>query len=259
MKYLGETIDIHAGGEDNMFPHHENEIAQSEAATGKKFVNYWMHTKHVLMNGEKMSKSKGNFLFLKDAIEKYTASLVRLFFLTTHYRKNIDFNENDLLSYSKVLDRIKSSANIAKNYSEKNEKSSDDELLKNIKKARNDFTTAMDDDFNTSLAIKIILEISKETANYYDKNGKLSRKTAEELFSFFKETLQVLLGDLFESEIISDNNAGISEGLIELLISIRDKARKNKDYKLSDNIRDELKKSGVILKDSRDSSNYEFQ
>ncbi|PIU62495.1 cysteine--tRNA ligase [archaeon CG_4_10_14_0_2_um_filter_Archaea_38_6] len=253
MKYLGETFDIHGGGQDNIFPHHENELAQSEAATGKKFVNYWMHPNLVLMNGEKMSKSKGNFITVRDAAEKYSGLLLRFFYLNTHYRKKIDFNGKDIQAVKLKLNRITEAVRRIKTFSGQGIVAGIPEtaLLKTLQRVEKNFEDAMDDDFNTSLAITRILELVKEINKHFAEHHGISPKTAGKIFNFMEKTGRIFFGDLFESEILKKEGLNsLSEQLLELIIKLRDEAREKKDYNKSDYIRNELKKNGVILNDN---------
>jgi cysteinyl-tRNA synthetase len=251
MKYLGESFDIHSGGEDNIFPHHENEIAQSEAATGKQFSKYWIHSKHVLMNGEKMSKSKGNFITIRDAVKKYEAINLKFFFLNTHYRKVIDFNEKELKNTNSKLEKIilaNKFLNLAKG---KNESS---ELIKKLTIFKTNFESALNDDFNTSLAITQWIRFCKEIQLVKD----LSKNSANKILKYFEKISKIFFGDL-KLEKNEKKNDELSTELIKSLIKIRNKARFDKNFKLSDNIRDELKNLGVILKDSKNSSTWEYE
>lgn len=251
MKYLGETFDIHSGGEDNIFPHHENELAQSEAATGKPFAKYWMHTKLLLMNGEKMSKSKGNFITVRDAVKKYGGINIRFFILNTHYRKTIDFNEKELKNTNSKLDKIISAyefLNLAKG------KDDSKELIKKLSEFKLNFESALNDDFNTSLAITHWMQFSKEIQSIKD----LSKNSAKTILDYFDKISEVFFGDLKikKEEKINDK---LSINLVESLISLRNKVRAEKNFKLSDSIRQELENNGIVIKDSKDSTTWEFE
>lgn len=239
MKYLGETFDIHTGGVDNIFPHHENEIAQSEAATGKKFVNYWMHCEHLLVNNEKMSKSKGNFYTLRALLKKgYNPVAIRYLLLTTHYRDPLNFTEKSL----------KAAESTIKNYNGfysslsfcKGEKV-DAGIEKEIEKARNGFIENLDDDLNISPAIASIFNLIKEV-NKKLSEGKIGEKTAEKVAKFLEEVDSVL-------QILDKREEKLPEEYIKL-IKEREKARKDKNYKRADEIRDFLKEKGIIIEDT---------
>jgi cysteinyl-tRNA synthetase len=242
-KYLGDTIDIHAGGQDLSFPHHENEIAQSEAFTGKTFANYWMHNGYINIDNEKMSKSLGNFVLVHDIIKQYDPQLIRFFMLSVHYRHPINYSEELLNQTNNGLDRLRTSyANLKHRLqSSTNLPSNNDEWLTKIASFRQEFIEAMDDDFNTANAISVLFDLSKQ-ANYYLQE----RNTAEVVINAFLqefETLFGVLGLLLEEDQLLDEE-------IETLIEKRIQARKNRDFALSDQIRDELKSKNIILEDT---------
>lgn len=250
MKYLGETFDIHTGGEDNMFPHHENEIAQSEAATGKKFVNYWLHARHLLINGQKMSKSLGNFITSRDAVAKYGAANVRFFFASTHYRSTIDFNEKELHAAAERLARVADGINTARLMGEYGpEKAEDMALLEAAKKMERAFEDAMDDDLNTSLAIKAMDDLAKEVSRFVEEMGPISKKTASAISGAFGKTGAVVFGGLYENEIIKKQP--LTRSLIDFIMGVREEARKRKDFASSDKIRKLLAENGVFLEDTK--------
>ena len=263
IKYLGESIDIHAGGEDNIFPHHENEIAQSEALTGKQFAKYWLHTKHVLLNGKKMSKSEKNYITARDAIKKYGASLLRFHLLTVHYRSKLDFRETEIESSRKRLQKLREAATILARVIDSKGGGSNLEreiggggtrediekiLIKAVEEARKNFEDAMNDDFNTPLAIKAVLDLAT-TVTRYEKEIERSGETAKRLYKFFEETGTILLGDLFKREIVPKIDSRTRK-LIELILEEREKARKRGDYETSDRIREKLAEVGVQVGDT---------
>ena len=184
-KYLGETFDIHGGGQDLIFPHHENEIAQSECASGKTFANYWMHNGYINIKGEKMSKSTGNFFLLREVLEKYAGNVVRFFMIMSHYRKPIEFSEEELTMAKNGLERIENSIIRINEISEKTgeDNNGTEEFLENMQKSHDKFCEGMDDDFNTSLAIGAIFEMVKEVNRYIDLNGNPSEQAKEALRS----------------------------------------------------------------------------
>jgi len=239
MKYLGESFDIHTGGVDNIFPHHENEIAQSEASTGKKFVNCWMHCAHLLVNGEKMSKSKGNFYTLRDILNKgYNPVAARYLLLSAHYRDPLNFTEKGL----------KQAENTVSNYNAfyqsldfcKSGKVNE-EIKLEIQKAREGFTAALADDLNISAALAAIFNLIK-TVNIAVSEGKLGSEDACEIKSFLEEIDNVL--------VILDKEEIKLSGEQQDLIKQREQARKEKDFKKSDEIRDVFKSQGIILEDT---------
>jgi len=253
MKYLGESIDIHGGGEDNLFPHHENEIAQSEAATGKRFVRYWMHVKHLLMNREKMSKSLGNYITARDAVKKYQAALVRFFLLSSHYRSEIDFNEKDIESakarfrrFRDTLRRISSFTGI-----ESPARSDERELLNSITEVSQEFEDAMNNDFNTSLAMTRLVTHAMQVNEHIEQRGSLSGEAATKLLQLFKTCGEVLFGDLFEGELLK-RASHLTNGLVTLILRERDRYRTKGDYAASDTIRSELSSLGIRVQDTED-------
>ncbi|MBR1736876.1 MAG: cysteine--tRNA ligase [Firmicutes bacterium] len=245
-KYLGDTIDIHAGGEDLIFPHHENEIAQSEAANGKPFAKYWLHNGFINIDNEKMSKSKGNFFTLRDIVKEVPYDVVRFFILSGHYRSPINFSKELMEATSKSLDRIKNCVNSLKFLIEKasDKPMTDDEKenINSLDKYREDFESAMDDDFNTADAITAIFEEVRFT------NANTDENSSKEYLTAMYDKLIVLcdiLGIKFEDKAANDEDAEI-----EKLIEERQAARKNKDRATADRIRDELKARNIILEDT---------
>jgi cysteinyl-tRNA synthetase len=244
-KYLGDTIDIHAGGEDLIFPHHENEIAQSEAANGKTFSNYWLHNGFINVDNKKMSKSEGNFFTLRDIVKTVPYDVVRFFILSGHYRSPINFSRELMESAGNGLERIKNSYKNLDFYGEKAEEKpvteKENGLLKDAEKFRADFEKAMDDDFNTADAVTAIFEMAR-FANT-NVNEESSKEFAEKVKAEYVDLCQIL-GITFEKQASDDDRE------IEALIEKRQTARKNKDWATADAIRDELKARGIILEDT---------
>lgn len=238
MKFLGETIDLHAGGVDHIPVHHTNEIAQSEAATGKKFVNYWLHGEFVTVNGEKMSKSKGNFFLARDLIKKWTSPVVRYVLVNTHYRKRVDFTDELFTNAKNNLEKIYELFNKLDNL----EKFGKKELNKEIDSLKKSFEEAMDDDFNSSQALLAIHEFIK-TVN--TSISELSKTAAEKAKATIVELLNVL-GIKIEAK--KESNI---EPVMEVIIDLRNKLREKKDYETSDYLRESLRKIGLELKDDK--------
>jgi cysteinyl-tRNA synthetase len=243
-KYLGDTIDIHAGGQDLTFPHHENEIAQSEAATGKPFANYWMHNGYITIDDEKMSKSKGNFFTVRDILERYDGEVIRYFLLSGHYRSPINFNE-DLMEQAKssLLRMLNARTNLKHLIDKGSDDVSQEEegAVRSLDKYRKRFISAMDDDLNTADAISVIFELIKEI-NSFTKEGS-SKEFAKAGLSLLEELTGVL--GLLGSEEADDLGPEINK-----LIEERQDARAKKDFKKADEIRDVLKTKGISLKDT---------
>ena len=246
-KYLGEEIDIHAGGEDLIFPHHENEIAQSECANGKTFANYWMHNAFLNIDNRKMSKSLGNFFTVREISEKYDLQVLRLFMLSAQYRSPLNFSA-DLMEASKnSLERIRTAAEhqadclkAAKEgemtAEEKQNQAAVEELVQK-------FETAMDDDFNTADAISAIFEIVRLS------NSTISEASTKAYVSYVKETMDKLCDVL---GIITEKKEEILDSEVEDLIAKRQQARKDKNFALADEIRGQLLDMGIILEDTRE-------
>jgi cysteinyl-tRNA synthetase len=247
-KYLGDTIDIHAGGQDLTFPHHENEIAQSEAATGKKFAEYWMHNGYITIDNTKMSKSEGNFFTVRDILKDYSGEAIRFFLLAGHYRNPIDFSRKLMDQSSSALDRIINAKStlthlVAKGADEL--LASERESLDRMPEYRVKFIAAMDDDLNTADAIAAIFELIAEV-NVITKNGA-SKEYAKKALALLTE-LTGVLGLLETSAGDSDEDETDEE--LKSLIADRQKAREEKNWARADEIRDILKARGITLKDT---------
>jgi len=243
-KYLGETIDIHAGGQDLSFPHHENEIAQSEALSGKTFSNYWMHNGYINIDNEKMSKSLGNFVLVHDIIKLIDPMLLRFFMLSVHYRHPINYSEELLQEAKNGFERIKTAY---QNLNHRLESSTnlteeDEKWLKEIEDEKQVFIKVMDDDFNTANAISVLYQLAK-SANQYLLESHTSTKVINQFLQTFDELSNVLGINLVKEEAMLDEE-------IEALIQKRTEARKNRDFALADQIRDQLKDLNIIIEDT---------
>ena len=240
-KYLGETFDIHGGGIDLVFPHHENEIAQAEAVNNKPLANYWMHNGYLNIDGKKMSKSSNNFFTARDILKKYSAEAVRFFFLSKHYRSPIDFNEDIINESSQAVKTLYSALENVDYLSFKDEKPN---YSKNQLSIINDFKAAMDDDFNTAKAISIFYKLAKSikkgSSLEEQKNNAHLLVELGNILGFFQNLDQKLRKNL----------NGTSEELINLLIEYRSNAKKEKNWSFADKIRDDLKNLGIELKDT---------
>jgi cysteinyl-tRNA synthetase len=260
LRHIGETLDIHGGGADLIFPHHENEIAQSEAYTGKPFAKYWIHNGFVTIDKEKMSKSLGNVLNIRDLLDMYDAEALRLFLLSSHYRSPIEFSHEYIKEAEATLDRVYSTIwriEDFENVEPKDKSKSKIEL--NIRNLKSEFEKAMDDDFNTAKALGVIFEFIKELNRFMDK--KPSNKEDLTLLSYAKKIIKELGGvlNLFQRQptqwyrdLLKIKKLEISEDEINRLIEERVKARKNKDWQKADTIRQQLLSKGIILEDKPD-------
>lgn len=291
-KYLGNSFDIHGGGQDLIFPHHENEIAQSKCAYHGHFAKYWLHNGFIQVNGDKMSKSTGNFFLLREILGKFSGNVIRLFILSTHYRKPVNFSYEDIETTKKTLQNITSSmkrfekmteilsngnaekiisyfstsSNVDNDIDNKTVPNEINEIIKIFKEKIKDFDIkfigAMDEDMNTPQALATIFDQIRETNKFSDIIEKMSedeRKNNSELLynalELSHRNLKTKIEDVLGVLLVdgqSNDNEGLSKNLIEFLLKIRAEARKEKNFKLSDEIRDELKKMGVEIKDNKD-------
>ncbi len=246
MKYLGNTIDIHSGGTDLIFPHHENEIAQAEAATGEPFVRYWIHNEYILIDKEKMSKSLGNFMTAREARKHYSPAAIRMFMLSAHYRSPVNFGPDGLQQATSALERLRNCHGdfIYATQNLPSESSDVANVLSAMERHRKDFMTAMDDDFNTAGAIGHIFE-AVSTINGYIKDAKAIDPAVADVVERFFRDIDDTMG-LMDMNSQNDDNAQE----IESLIQKRKEARANKDFATSDSIRDLLSNKGIILEDT---------
>lgn len=244
-KYLGNTIDIHCGGKDLVFPHHENEIAQSECANGCTFARYWMHNGYINVDNVKMSKSLGNFKTVREIADVYGYEVIRYFLISAHYRSPINYSLEIIDQCKSALERLytcRDSLDFALKNAENEPCENDDQLISQFESRKNEFITAMDDDLNTADGIAALFELTKDI-NTHILSKKVSKNVCEQAARIFDELCDVL-GLLYnrKSNDLSDD--------IEALIEKRETARKNKDWATADQIRDDLKARGIILKDT---------
>jgi cysteinyl-tRNA synthetase len=254
-KHLGDTFDIHAGGNDLIFPHHENEIAQSEAANGKPFVKYWMHFGFLNINEEKMSKSLGNFFTAREVLKKYSAEAIRMFFAQAYYRGPLNFSDDLLTAAERGLEKI---TNLVDKVN--------DEIKKNVSgvKPQFDFDSyykrfeeVMDEDFNTSQGVAVIFDFAKDVNRIISSTENIDVSFYNDVKTFLTKTAEDVLGIVdFNKATAGDDK--LTSDLIELLIILRTEAKQNKNYQLSDAIRDRLKELGVILQDAKEGTSYKI-
>ena len=246
-KYLGEQIDIHAGGEDLIFPHHENEIAQSEAANGKEFAKYWMHNGFLNIDNRKMSKSLGNFFTVREISEKYDLQILRFFMLSAHYRSPLNFSADLMESAKTSLERILTAAEnlrfLSGNAGDGGLTDEEKDLIGKSEEYVQGFETAMDDDFNTADAIASVFELVKFINT--TANGSRSKEYLDSLYEKLSGLTDVL-------GIIIEKKEEILDEDIEAMIEKRQAARKERNFALADQIRDELLARGIILEDTRE-------
>lgn len=243
MRYLGETIDIHGGGLDNKFPHHDCEIAQSEGATGKQFVKYWMHNNMVTVDGRKMGKSLGNFTLLRDLFDRWNPMVVRLYILRSHYRSPLDFSDTGLASAKSAFERLTSF--YSRLGDPVNNGESKKEILELLEKTKSDFEKAMNDDLNTPGALAAIFEFVRAGNIQLEKNiSEADRFSMKELLQLF---VTMILGIKISSE--TDQSTGSSEELCKILGEVRGYFRENKLYEESDKMRDALTEAGFKVRD----------
>ena len=284
-KYLGLPFDIHGGGMDLRFPHHENEIAQAEAATGKKFVNYWVHVGLLTVEGEKMSKSLGNIINVKDIIKTWNPEIIRFFFAQSHYRSPPDFSEKALRNSERGLGRIHrlkeklekivSSNSVLENLKKENLRSDEAEYLETIKEFERNFEEAMDDDFNTPKAVSLIFDFTSKSNSFLEKRsdpnvslckyalntliklGNILTLFQEEKEKFNSSEKSYLLKKLGEILIKHDEKLKIDdlmnkdvEDLINMILDVREEARKKKEWETADAVRTSLEKLGFEIQDT---------
>lgn len=268
-RYLGIPFDIHGGGRDLVFPHHENEIAQAEAAYGKRFVNYWLHSGMLKVNGEKMSKSLGNIINVRDALSSWDAETLRFFFISYHYRSPADFSENTITNAGNALARLREMKHRLGEAAGDDGNVSPDELdererkyLEDVGQFTLDFEEAMNDDFNTPRALEVMFDFVKTTNKFLMEKDEPNRSLCRHALNEFMKIADVLTLTLETDEKGQINGQAIKtlaeqhgvtgdtpEELIEGLLMLRQSARKEKNYELADRIREELAHAGIVIED----------
>ncbi len=245
-KYLGETIDIHCGGKDLIFPHHENEIAQSECANHAPFANYWLHNGYINVDNRKMSKSLNNFFTVRDVVKEFDYEIIRFFMLSAHYRSPINFSRDLLEQAETGLKRIKTCldnvAFLSESYADGAMTEEETKLFESMKGYRTQFIEAMDDDLNTADGISAIFELVREMNSVFVGGKEYTKTFAQNAIALAKELLEVLGFSMGEKELLAED--------IEALIQERNEARKAKNFQRADEIRDMLKEQGIVLEDT---------
>ena len=255
MKYLGANFDIHGGGLENVFPHNECEIAQSEALSGETFANFWLHAGSLTVSGVKMSKSLGNSVTIQDALNEYPAEVIRMFVLSSHYRSPIDYSKEAVdaayKGWQRLIGPLLTVQQILLNTQESNTTHSD--FSSAIKQTRDDFKTAMDDDFNAPKAIACLFDFAKDVNSLLSEYPRPDDATLQSIAEVYNDLAGTVLGLLPKNRTTSVNR---DNELIEILVELRKNARKQKDFATSDSIRDKLAAIGVILEDGQSGTTW---
>ena len=249
-KYLGQPFDIHGGGIENIFPHHECEIAQSEAAHGKQFARYWIHNNMVTVNGTKMGKSLNNFITIKEALKKYPPLGIRFFILGSHYRSPLDFSDEALEAGQKGLERFHS-AYVRLLQAKAKSEGRDKQFEEKIEVYRQRFEDEMNDDFNTPRAIAALFDFIKDVNQWLDKDENVVEKTLLHAIEVLRKTAGDVLGLLPRDEtVLLKETSGNFEQIMQLIIDLRNRLRKEKNFALADEIRERLAEMNIVLKDT---------
>ncbi len=252
-KYLGDSFDIHAGGADLVFPHHENEIAQSEALSGKIFARYWLHNGYLKIENQKMSKSLGNILTVRELCQKYDGSVIRYFLLSAHYRSPLNYSIDQIEQAKNSMETLNNLIYnihflLDQNRFKKNIDKEGKKLLNFKEQMKNKFVQAMDDDFNTPIALSTFFLLSKEVNIYLNRGDLKNKEVLQEILQYYEKYGSRILGFEFPTDIREEN--GLQKEEIEKMIQEREVARKNKDWEKADRIREELRKRNIIMEDT---------
>lgn len=263
LKYLGAGFDIHGGGGDLVFPHHENEIAQTEGyLEGETFARYWMHNAFLTINQEKMSKSMGNFFTTRELLVNYSGEVIRFYLLGTHYRSPLDFSDENLVMAQKGLERLQTCIRLSQQALERADASKNErievELLKAAKEARQAFEKAMDDDFNSALAYAALFELAKTMNGYIQENPVHSEGLAEAQKTLV-ELGKVLGFDLLHPAQVSVEKGEVLAEIMEIVLEIRARSRQKKDWEMADFIRDALKEKDIVIEDTPQGARWQIK
>jgi len=250
IKYLGETFDIHGGGLENIFPHNECEIAQSEATTGKLFARYWILVGSLTVNGVKMSKSLGNFLTLKDALKLYSPWAIRLFILSSHYRGPMDFSRDAVLAAERGIERLHATVRLVQSRMQDAGPSGTAELsyVNRLMPIARQFMEAMDDDFNTPKALAILFDLNREVNELLNSRKPLSQGTLAAIDGLYRDLGSRVLG-IIPEDLTQDIGGGLVEGLMAIILRIRRRYRETKDWEQADTLRQQLTELGIVIED----------
>jgi cysteinyl-tRNA synthetase len=255
-KYLGETFDIHMGGKDLIFPHHENEVAQSEAANSKPFARFWLHNEWLTVDGNKMSKSLGNFVTVRDASKMCEPRVLRFFLISAHYRSPVDFNEEALKVAKTNLERLLNALERFEGLREKRVRGSGEEkLLSDVKGAKAKFEEAMDDDFNTPLAISALFDLAKSLYGYIEGNSEIETDAKKEVSGTFRELLDVLGIEPSSAELETEQ-AKLADNLVQLVVDLRKELKDRKEWDVADKVRRGLQDIGIELEDTPEGTRW---
>ena len=255
-KYLGETFDIHMGGKDLIFPHHENEVAQSEAANGKPFARYWLHNEWLTVDGNKMSKSLGNFVTVREASKMCKPWILRFFLISAHYRSPVDFNKEALKVAETNLERLLNALERFEGLREKRVRGSGEEkLLSDVKGAKTKFEEAMDNDFNTSLAISALYDLAKSLYGYIKSNSEIETKAKKEVSETFRELLDVLGVETSSAELETEQ-AKLADDLVQLVVDLRKELKDRKEWDVADKVRLGLQDIEIELEDTPEGTRW---
>lgn len=252
-KYLGDTFDIHGGGVDNIFPHNESEIAQSESANDADFARYWMLVGSLTVDGVKMSKSLGNFITIKEALKEHRPEVIRYFTLSAHYSSPVDYTADGMQAATAGWERLYTPVRMARGMMSSAPTSDEgSSIVPRLEAARKNFIEVMDDDFNTPKAIAVLQELTRDVNTLLNSGAAIGKPALEAIDQTYRELGGQVLGLIPDTDVSESGNGQREAGLIQLLIDMRAEARKAKNFKESDRIRNELEKLGVVLEDRAD-------
>lgn len=254
VKYLGQPFDIHGGGLENQFPHHECEIAQSEGAFDRPFVKYWLHNNMVTVDGQKMGKSLGNFITLKDAFTRWRPQVVRFFILQSHYRSTLDFSDEALEGAARGFERLSNTLRLLEERIARPDAGGAPAAI-DLEEARTRFLAAMNDDFNTPQAIAVLFDLGKEINQLLASDAPVGKASLKAMAEFYEQTAGTILGLTLGSAAAGDDGR-LEPGLIELIIELRKDIRSQKLWHLADKIRDGLAKLGITLEDKKEGTTW---
>jgi cysteinyl-tRNA synthetase len=257
-KYLGDTFDIHGGGIDNIFPHNECEIAQSEAANGVPFARYWLLVGSLTVNGQKMSKSLGNFVTIKDALARYRPEVIRTFMFQAHYTNPIDFSDEALRAAERGWERLASAARLVRNRLRNAPEEGENTFAQVIRAHREQFIAAMDDDFNAPAALGVLQAFTGEVNKLLNSGEPVNKATLAAIEALYSDLGGQVLGIIPKDEA-HGVDMRLTDALIRLLIEIRAQARAEKNFARADQIRNQLRALGVILEDRPEGTTYRLE